>query len=97
MAARLCIVPNCWRSTSYRSGNSRFSNRFERKIVQDLRQQQDEAYEESLRADQEKERQKQLERERLLQLQRQEEAEELERQRLKEVRASMQKSFATHF
>lgn len=59
---------------------------FERKFVQDLRQQQDEAYELSLRADQEKERLKQLEQERLLQLQQQEEEERLEKQRQKEVR-----------
>lgn len=58
---------------------------FERKFVQDLRQQQDEAYELSLRADQEKERLKQLEKEKLLQQQLQEEAERLEEQRQKEV------------
>lgn len=58
----------------------------ERKFVQDLRQQQDEAYELSLRADQEKERLKQLERERLLQQEMQEEAERLEKQRQKEVK-----------
>lgn len=58
---------------------------FERKFVQDLRQQQDEAYEESLRADQEKERLKQMERDRILQQQLQEEAERLEKQREKEV------------
>ncbi|XP_031627240.1 FAS-associated factor 2 isoform X2 [Contarinia nasturtii] len=60
------------------------NERFERKFVQDLRQQQDEAYELSLRADQEKERLKQLEKERLLQQQLQEEAERLEKQRQKE-------------
>lgn len=60
--------------------------RFERKFVQDLRQQQDEAYEQSLRADQEKERQKQLERERLLQQEQEQEAEILEKQRQKEVK-----------
>lgn len=58
---------------------------FERKFTQDLRQQQDEAYELSLKADQEKERLKQLEKERLLQQQLQEEAEILEKQRQKEV------------
>lgn len=58
---------------------------FERKFVQDLRQQQDEAYELSLRADQEKERLKQLEKERQLEQQMQEEAERFEKQRQKEV------------
>lgn len=58
---------------------------FERKFVQDLRQQQDEAYEESLRADQEKERLKQMEKDKILQQQQQEEAERLEKQRQKEV------------
>lgn len=53
--------------------------------MQDLRQQQDEAYEESLRADQEKERLKQMERDRILQQQLQEEAEILAKQREKEV------------
>lgn len=53
--------------------------------MQDLRQQQDEAYEVSLKADQEKERLKQLEKERMLQQQLQEEAEVLEKQRQKEV------------
>lgn len=53
--------------------------------MQDLRQQQDEAYEESLRADQEKERLKQMERDRILQQQMQEEAERMEKQREKEV------------
>lgn len=53
--------------------------------MQDLRQQQDEAYELSLKADQEKERLKQLEKERVLQEQLQEEAERLEKQRQKEV------------
>lgn len=53
--------------------------------MQDLRQQQDEAYEESLRADQEKERLKQMERDRILQEQLQEEAEILAKQREKEV------------
>lgn len=57
---------------------------FERKFVQDLRQQQDEAYEQSLRADQEKERLKQMERDRVLQQQLQEEAERMEKQREKE-------------
>ena len=58
---------------------------FERKFVQDLRQQQDEAYELSLKADQEKERLKQLEKDRVLQEQLKEEAERLEKQRQKEV------------
>lgn len=58
---------------------------FERKFVQDLRQQQDEAYELSLRADQEKERLKQLEKDRQLEQQMQEEAERFEKQRQKEV------------
>lgn len=53
--------------------------------MQDLRQQQDEAYEESLRADQEKERLKQMERDRILQQQLQEEAERMAKQREKEV------------
>lgn len=43
--------------------NQARSERLERSLTQSLRQQQDEAYEESLRADQEKERQKQLLRE----------------------------------
>lgn len=58
---------------------------FERKFVQDLRQQQDEAYELSLKADQEKERLKQLEKDRQLEQQMQEEAERFEKQRQKEV------------
>lgn len=53
--------------------------------MQDLRQQQDEAYELSLKADQEKERLKQLEKDRVLQEQLKEEAERLEKQRQKEV------------
>lgn len=53
--------------------------------MQDLRQQQDEAYELSLRADQEKERLKQVERDRVLQQQMEEETERLEQQRQKEV------------
>lgn len=53
--------------------------------MQDLRQQQDEAYELSLRADQEKERLKQMEKERLIQQQLEEEAERLEKVREKEV------------
>lgn len=53
--------------------------------MQDLRQQQDEAYEVSLRADQEKERLKQMERDRVLQQQLEEEAERMEEQRQKEV------------
>lgn len=64
---------------------------FERKFVQDLRQQQDEAYEQSLRADQEKERLKQLEKDRILQQQQQEEAERLEKQRQKEVSSNFER------
>lgn len=55
--------------------------------MQDLRQQQDEAYELSLRADQEKERLKQMERDRILQQQLEEEAERMEQQRQKEASA----------
>lgn len=53
--------------------------------MQDLRQQQDEAYELSLRADQEKERLKQLEKDKILQEQLKEEEERMEKQRQKEV------------
>lgn len=52
------------------------ADRLERSLTQSLRQQQDEAYEQSLKADQEKERLKQLEREEVL---RQEQAVEDER------------------
>lgn len=57
----------------------------ERKLVQSIRQQQDEAYEVSLRADQEKERLKQLEQEKILQQMREEEEERQARERLKQV------------
>lgn len=57
----------------------------ERKLVQSIRQQQDEAYEESLRADQEKERLKKIEQDRLLQQQIELEAQRLAREQLKEV------------
>lgn len=49
------------------------SERLERSLTQSLRQQQDEAYEQSLKADQEKERRKQIEREELLKAQQAEE------------------------
>ncbi|CAD7080011.1 unnamed protein product [Hermetia illucens] len=49
------------------------SERLESNLRQSLRQQQDEAYEESLRADEEKERRKRQEREELMRIQREEE------------------------
>lgn len=60
----------------------------ERKLVQTIREQQDEAYLESLKADQEKERLKRLEEEKFLQQQMEEEAERLAREKRKEVRVS---------
>lgn len=62
-------------------------HRLERSLTQTLRQQQDEAYEQSLRADQEKERLKQLEKEKLIQKQLDEEAELFAEQQRKEVRS----------
>lgn len=59
--------------------------RLERSLTQSLRQQQDEAYEVSLRADQEKERLKQLEREKIIQQQLDEEAERNAEVQRKEV------------
>lgn len=59
--------------------------RLERSLTQSLRQQQDEAYEVSLRADQEKERLKQLEREKIIQQQLEEEAERNAEVQRKEV------------
>lgn len=62
--------------------NSIIFIRREREFAQTLRQQQDQAYEESLRVDREKERLRQLEREQKIQRQLEEEAElEAERQR----------------
>uniref|UniRef100_U5EWD1 Putative fas-associated factor 2 n=1 Tax=Corethrella appendiculata TaxID=1370023 RepID=U5EWD1_9DIPT len=60
------------------------NDRLERDLTQTLRQQQDEAYEMSLRADQEKERRKQLEREEQLRIQQEIEAELLAEQERKE-------------
>lgn len=54
-------------------------------MTQTLRQQQDEAYEQSLRADQEKERLRQLEKEKIIQKQLDEEAELFAEQQRKEV------------
>lgn len=54
-------------------------------MVQSIRQQQDEAYEESLRADQEKERLKKIEQDKLIQEQQELEAQRLAREQLKEV------------
>lgn len=50
--------------------NQARADRLERSFTQSLRQQQDEAYEESLRADEEKERQKQVEREEIMRVER---------------------------
>uniref|UniRef100_A0A0K8TN65 Putative regulator of the ubiquitin pathway n=1 Tax=Tabanus bromius TaxID=304241 RepID=A0A0K8TN65_TABBR len=60
------------------------AERLERSLTQSLRQQQDEAYEQSLRADQEKERKKQLEREELLRAQQAQEDEKRAEQQKKE-------------
>lgn len=54
-------------------------------MVQSIRQQQDEAYEESLRADQEKERLKKIEQDKLIQEQQELEAQRLAKEQLKEV------------
>lgn len=67
--------------------------RLERSLTQSLRQQQDEAYEVSLRADQEKERLKQLEREKIIQQQLDEEAERNAEVQRKEVNIEILKCF----
>lgn len=66
-----------------------FVIRLERSLTQTLRQQQDEAYEQSLRADQEKERLRQLEKEKIIQKQLDEEAELFAEQQRKEVWSSI--------
>lgn len=60
--------------------------------MQSIRQQQDEAYEVSLKADQEKERLKRLEQEKILQQQLEEEQERLAREKRKEVSVSSAES-----
>lgn len=54
-------------------------------MVQSIRQQQDEAYEESLRADQEKERLKKVEQDKLIRQQQELEAQRLAKEKFKEV------------
>lgn len=60
--------------------------------MQSIRQQQDEAYEVSLKADQEKERLKRLEQEKILQQQLEEEEERRAREKRKEVCSTESKS-----
>lgn len=66
--------------------NQARSERLERSLTQSLRQQQDEAYEQSLRADQEKERKRQQEREEILKAQKaEEEARKAEQERKESI------------